>query len=154
MAAAFKGNDRIVETLLAHGADPKLRDSTSKAAMVYAASRGFDDIVQRLLEAGVDAQERYGNELTALMWAAGHYDGVGAAAIERVVDLLLAHGAGLDATDNRGRTALMIAAALGDVATVDCLLRHGADRALKDKDGKTALDLAANAAVREKLTAQ
>jgi len=56
--------------------------------------------------------------------------------------------------DNRGRTALMIAASLGDAASVDTLLRHGADRALKDKEGKTALDLAANAAVRAKLAAK
>jgi uncharacterized protein len=154
MAAAFKGNDRIVETLLAHGADPKPRDATGKAAMVYAASRGFDDIARRLLDAGVDAQERYGNELTALMWAAGHDEGVGAGAVERVIDLLLAHGAALDAADNRGRTALMIAAALGDAATVDVLLKRGADRGLKDKDRKTARDLAANAEVKEKLGAK
>ena len=122
--------------------------------MVYAASRGFDDIVRRLLDAGVDAQERYGNELTAVMWAAGHDEGVGTGAVERVIDLLLAHGAALDAADNRGRTALMIAAALGDAATVDVLLKRGADRGLKDKDGKTALDLAANAEVKEKLEAK
>jgi uncharacterized protein len=154
IAAAFKGNDRIVETLLAHGADPKVRDTTAKAAMVYAAARGFDDIVRRLLDAGVDARERYGNDLTALMWAAGHDEGVGAAAVERVIDLLLAHGAALDDADNRGRTALMIAASLGDAATVDSLLRRRADRGLKDKDGKTPLDLAANAEVRAKLKAK
>ncbi|HYA04558.1 MAG TPA: ankyrin repeat domain-containing protein, partial [Xanthobacteraceae bacterium] len=100
---------------------------------------------------GVDAKERYGNDLTALMWAAGHDEGVGAAAIGRVVDLLVAHGAVLDAADNRGRTALMIAAASGDAAVVDLLIARGADRTAKDKDGKTARDLAANAEVRERL---
>jgi ankyrin repeat protein len=68
-----------------------------------------------------------------------------------VVDLLLARGAALDATDNRGRTALMIAAALGDGSTVALLLQRCADRTVKDKDGKTALDLAANDEVRGKL---
>ena len=71
IAAAFKGNDRIVEMLLARGAKVNVRDKTGKSAMVYAAARGFDDIVKRLLDAGVDARERYGSELTALMWAAG-----------------------------------------------------------------------------------
>ena len=151
MAAAFKGNDRILETLLAHGADPDVRDATGKSAMVYAAARGFDDVVQRLLDAGVDANARAGNDLTPLMWAAGHDEGVGPAAVERVVDVLLARGAVLDAADNRGRTALMIAAALGDAATVALLLQRGADRALKDEDGKTALDLAANDEARAKL---
>ena len=148
IAASFKGNDRIVETLLAHGADPKVRDTTGKTAIVYAASRGFDDIVRRLLDAGVDPRERYGNDLTALMWAAGHDEGVGAGAVERVIDLLVARGAMLDAADNRGRTALMIAASLGDAATVGSLIQHGADRALRDKEGKTAADLAPNAEVR------
>ena len=151
IAAAFKGNDRIVEALLAHGADPNVRDTTGKTALVYAAARGFDDVVRRLLDAGVDVNARTGNELTPLMWAAGHDESVGPAAVERVVDLLLARGAMLDAADNRGRTALMIAAALGDAATVALLLARGSDRTLKDKDGKTALDLAANDGVRASL---
>ena len=151
VAAAFKGNDRIVEALLAKGADPKVRDTTGKTAMVYAAARGFDDIVRRLLDAGIDARERYGNDLTALMWIAGHDEGVGAGGVERIVDLLVAHDAVLDAADNRGRTALMIAASLGDAATVGVLLHRGADRSLKDKEGKTAADLAANTEVRAQL---
>ncbi len=151
IAAAFKGNDRIFEMLLARGAKVDVRDETGKSAMVYAAARGFDDIVKRLLDAGVDARERYGNDLTALMWACGHDEGVGSSAVGRVVDLLLAHGAAIDDADNRGRTALMIASSLGDAGAVDILLRHGADAARRDKAGKTARDLAANADVRAKL---
>ena len=151
IAASFKGDDAVVAALLGHGADANVRDATGKTAMVYAAARGFDRIVSRLLDANVDARQRYGNDLTALMWAAGHDEGADAAAVERVVDLLLAHGAMLNAADNRGRTALMIAAAQGDAATVGVLLGRDADRALKDKDGKTALDLATNADVRAKL---
>ena len=141
IAAAFKGNARVFEMLLARGADPKASDETGKSAMVYAAARGFDDIVKRLIDSGVDPRARYGNDLTALMWAAGHEDGVGAAAVARVIDLLLAHGAEINAADNRGRTALMIAASVGDAATVELLLKRGADRSVKDKDGKSALDL-------------
>jgi len=86
------------------------------------------------------------------MWAAGHDEGVGRTAVERVVDLLLAHGAAIDDADNRGRTALMIAAEAGDAGVVDFLLQRGADRAPKDQAGRTALDLAANDAVRERLS--
>jgi ankyrin repeat protein len=108
-------------------------------------------VVRRLLEAGVAADTRYGNELTALMWAAGHDEGVGARATEAVTGLLLDRGAAIDAADNRGRTALMIAAELGDAAVVELLLKRGADRALRDRQGKTALDLTVNEAVRQKL---
>ena len=151
IAAAFTGNDKIVQELMAHGADWNARDKTGKTAMTYAAARGYDRVVHRLLDAGVDAGARYGNDLTALMWAAGHDEGVGPQASARVIDLLLAHGGNLDDADNRGRTALMIAAALGYVDVVDLLIYRGADRTKKDRDGKTALDLAANSAVRDRL---
>src|SRR5215470_15300425 len=103
-AAAFRGNDRIAELLLARGADPDHVDATGKTPLIYAAARGFVLVVRRLLDAGADAAASHGNDLTALMWAAGHEDGVGAAAAVAVVELLMEHGAAIDAADNRGRT--------------------------------------------------
>ena len=150
-AAAFRGNDRIVELLLSRGADPDHVDTTGKAPIVYAAARGFVAVVRRLLDAGVDANVRYGNDLTALMWAAGHEDGVGASAAFAVVELLIERGAAIDAADNRGRTALMIAAERGDAAVAEILVTRGANRDLRDKTSNTARDLAANDSVREKL---
>jgi len=150
-AAAFRGNDRIVEQLLARGADPDHVDATGKPPIVYAAARGFQLVVRRLLDAGVDPKARYGNDLTALMWAAGHEDGVGATAAVAVVEILIERGAAIDAADNRGRTALMIAAERGDAVVVETLVMRGADCDLRDKTGKTARDLAGSAAVREKL---
>jgi ankyrin repeat protein len=104
-----------------------------------------------LLEAGVDAKFSYGHGLTALMWAAGYEDGVGVRAAESVVDLLLSRGAQLDAVDDRGRTALMIAAAVGHAEVIEMLLGRGADPSARDRNGKTALDLAADANVRRML---
>jgi ankyrin repeat protein len=151
-AAAYRGNDRIVEQLLAHRAQPNVVDATGKAAMTYAAARGFLDIVQRLLAAGVGAADRYGNGLTALMWAAGYEDGVGARAAGSVVEALLGRGASLDAVDDRGRSALMIAAELGHDEVVEMLVGRGADPGARDRNGKTALDLATDANVRRLLT--
>ena len=161
-AAAYQGNEAIVALLLAHRADPALRDTTGKTAMVYAAARGFPAIVQRLLAASVaagvapsvvvDAPDTHG--LTALMWAAGHEEGVDPRAAEAVVGLLLDRGAAIDATDDRGRTALIIAAERGDAAVVGLLLERGADRASADKQGKTALDLATSEPIRARLSAR
>jgi ankyrin repeat protein len=153
-AAAFKGNGRIADQLIARGADPNAVDSTGKAAITYAAARGFALIVRRLLAAGVDPRRAYGNDLTALMWAAGHEEGVGARAALDVVELLLEAGAPIDAADNRGRTALMMAAEIGDADVVEHLLGGGADPAIADKSGKRALDLAASEGVRAKLAAR
>jgi hypothetical protein len=61
-----------------------------------------------------------------------------------IVELLLAHGAPLDAkADNGiGNTPLMAAIAGGDAAIVTRLLDAGADRKLRDKSGHDALELA------------
>ena len=81
----------------------------------------------------------------------GHDDGAGVRDVETVVNLLVDRGATLDAVDNRGRTALMIAAEDGHASLVDLLLTRGADPKLRDREGRSALDLAANASVRERL---
>jgi uncharacterized protein len=150
-AAAYMGNEPLVRFLLNHGADPKAVDATGKSAICYAGGRGFTNVVRLLLEHGVDVNARYGNDLTALMWVAGHADGAGTYDVRDIMTLLIDRGARLNEQDNRGRSALMIAAALGHTTAVDLLLAHGADKALRDHEGKTAGDLSADARLREKL---
>ena len=150
-AAAYNGNDRIAAELIAHGANPDAADTTGKAPIVYAAARGFTPVVRRLLAAGVDPKRAYGNDLTALMWAAGYEDGFGERDALETIALLLDAGAPIDAADNRGRTALMIAAERGHAAVVAALLARRADRTVKDKGGMRADDLATNDEVRAAL---
>jgi ankyrin repeat protein len=85
------------------------------------------------------------------MWAAGYSDDATAADGAATVGLLLATGARPDLADNRGRTALMIAAGRGHPEVVKLLLAAGADPKLRDKDGKTAADLATDDAVKTAL---
>jgi ankyrin repeat protein len=143
-AAAFNGNLRIVDLLLKWRANPHHIDRTGKSAIVYAAARGFSDIAERLIATGIDVNARYGNELTVLMWAAGHSNDVPQEEGAATLSMLLDKGARSDDQDNRGRTALMIAAELGHARAVELLLARGAKPELKDKQGKTARDLAAN----------
>ena len=150
-AAAYMGSAPIVEFLMDKGTDPKAIDKTEKAAIIYAAGRGFPAVVRLLLGRGVDVNTKYGNELTALMWAAGYSDEAGVNDVTEVMTLFLDHGARIDDQDNRGRTALMIAAELNHAAAVDLLLARGADKSLKDKQGKTAGDLTSLTALRDKL---
>jgi len=150
--AAFGGDEPTVAVLLEHGADARIADRTGKPPVVYAAARGRPGIVRRLLASGIDINARYENDLTVLMWAAGHADGVAEPDGVATVALLLDGGAHVDDADNRGRTALMIAAERGHAAIVKLLLARGANAALHDKEGKSALDLAADDTVRAVLS--
>lgn len=147
-AATFNGNEGIVELLLEWNADSRHVDRTGKSALVYAAARGFTGIAGRLLATGIDVNARYGNNLTALMWAAGHSNDVPPQEGAAMVSMLLDKGAQRDDQDDRGRTALMIAAELGHRHVVELLVARGADTALRDRDGKSARDLAVSEDIR------
>lgn len=153
ITAAFNGEAKMLDMLLEAGADPLVNEATGKGPMVYAAGRGYLRIVQRLLKVGIDPARTYGNDLTALMWAAGHSNDVPEAEGLATVEALLEAGAPVGPADNRGRTALMIAAGRGHAAIAARLIAAGADPAARDKDGKAAADLAADDAVRAALTA-
>src|ERR1700676_3897795 len=151
-AAAYAGNDLIVEALLALGADGQAADEPDKPAIVYAAAGARLDIVRRLLARNIDVNARYANDLTLLMWASGPDQEATEAQAIKVVSYLLDAGAHVDDRDDRGRTALMIAAEGGRAEIANLLLARGADPSLKDKAGKRAADLAVLSSLRDRLT--
>ena len=154
IAAAFVGNDKIVEKLLAHKARPERAGYDWQNGYNLCRRTRIRRHRASLLDAGVDANAHYGNELTALMWAAGHDEGVGAIASSASLILLLTHGGGArrcrqsrphradDRYDSAMPTSWSILSAAAPIARK------------RTTTAKTALDLAANGAVREKLTAQ
>jgi uncharacterized protein len=151
-AAAYAGNDAMVEALLTAGADARAPDNTGKAPIVYAAAGAQLDIVKRLLARNIDLNARYPNDLTLLMWASGPDEKATEAQAIKVVAYLLDAGAHIDDRDDRGRTALMIAAEGGRAEIANLLLARGADPSLKDKAGKRAADLTILSSLRERLT--
>jgi hypothetical protein len=60
----------------------------------------------------------------------------------KIADRLLAEDCDVNATNNMGQTALMMAALFGRSEIVRLLIAHGANAALKDKAGNTAAGLA------------
>ena len=104
------------------------------AEVIAAADRGEEAAVLAWLDRGGQAdatcKRRGVNGITLLMVAArrGH---------ERLVELLLKHGAGINVQSNKGFTALLYAADKGHESVVELLLRHGAEVDLQNSEGGT-----------------
>lgn len=154
VAAAYNGNLRMLDMLLEAGADSAAIDTTGKSAIVYAAGRGHRNIVERLVEHSdsVNTNTRYGNNLTVLMWAAGHGNDVPAPEGLAIVKFLLMEKADPTLTDNRGRSALHIAAERGHLLIAEHLLSMGVIADTKDNNGDTPLSLASNPAMQKMLS--
>jgi ankyrin repeat protein len=132
--------DRGNDTVLTTGTTPLLR--AAKSADLPA--------IDLLLEFGADPTLTTSGEVNALMLAAGvgtaEQDTTGRfktqADIIATIELMLAQGLDINATDNRGRTALHGAALQGYDDVVGMLVAKGADLTAPDRDGYTPLDTA------------
>jgi ankyrin repeat protein len=132
--AAAGGNDNLVNAMLTHMESPASSSSSAHFTLppgsphrssVWAASSWSSSVA--------DIETPEGK--TALLIAAEHGH-------NRVVDVLLDHGAFIDAATEDGETALHIATEEGHGDTANALLRRGADVYRSSSDGSTALHLA------------
>jgi hypothetical protein len=150
-SAALEGKLRVVELCLEGGLAVDEPDPNGFTPLAMAAYNGHDDIVKLLIKkkAKVDSRDRLGN--TPLIHAAsGPYP--------TTVEILLDAGAEINAVDaGEHFTALMMAAAEGNIEVVKVLLAKGADKTLLDVDGESAADFArskGHAKIAELLSAQ
>ncbi|CAJ2504127.1 Uu.00g115210.m01.CDS01 [Anthostomella pinea] len=135
VSACIRGHDRVVEALLDAGADVEAQDREGRSPLLFLASekqlqgsskspRWTLQTLMLLLSRGADLEVRDQIGRTPLLWAATN----GNVELARV---LLENGASLAATNNRGRTALHLAAESNDKEhreeMVRQLLSHGAD---------------------------
>jgi ankyrin repeat protein len=119
--AVYNNNLALVDSLLEAGADYSVVNRTGASPLYIAATLGSADVVQRLLDAGADPNSVLtGEEETWLMLTAHTGD---VAAVTR----LLEAGADPNATQIRGQTAAMWAAAEGHADVVALLAAAGAD---------------------------
>lgn len=143
-ACGVRMNPRAVRLLLELGADANKPDKEYGSPLHHACWQGDgnggrgNDMVEETVEALIDA----GADPNLLSRGTRplHEAVFGDWGSPTSVRVLLRHGADVDALDEHGQTALMIAAQQGEFESVRLLLEAGADRALKDKRGKTALD--------------
>ena len=134
MFAALRGSEESVRLLLEHGADPNATTKAGVTPLVWGA-RDLEK-VRLLLQAEGDPNSatKLGN--TPLTVAAAH------ASSADVVRLLLEHGADLQATNQRGSSALRNAVRAGELETAKLLLDRGA-RLDADATGSSDLSIAA-----------
>ena len=119
--ACYDGDEIAVKMLLKAGADPT-------------GVHGYDAFHQSTYQFGVNPS-----------WPINQAASGGHTAVIR---LLLAAGAKVDAPEDEGQTALMLAASGGDMATVRLLLEAGADKSYRAGPGSfegTAADVASRA---------
>ena len=133
--ALNKKDMALAEQLIKKGADPNAVDANGNSLLSTACRWGYADQVQFLLSHGASVDKpRSPGGRTALIVACAYY------AKTDVVKTLLDKGADVNAADNKGVTALMMASEFQKADIVKLLLAAGANVKLKDKTGKTALD--------------
>lgn len=141
MIAADNGFDQVVNYLVSKGADITNKDYTGRDALFWASISLKSKAVESLIKAGVNVNTENCIKTTPLI-----------AAIEskepdinrdEVIKLLLDNGANPDATDLRGKAALILATTSGNEKMIEMLLSKGANVDIKDLvNNKTPLQIA------------
>jgi ankyrin repeat protein len=166
--AAWNGRDDVVEALLQAGADVNKADKNHETPLIKAAWAGRWSVVTKLARSGrLEGVDTMINGMTAL-WRAVESDR--ADAVEALVQagadmnkadkngdaplsvvksapiatILIERGANLNAANNRGGSALWLAAKNGREDFVELLARAGADVNKADNKGDAPLSVAAN----------
>ncbi|XP_059165347.1 ankyrin repeat and KH domain-containing protein mask-like [Physella acuta] len=124
--------DKIIEILLKHNADPNEANSEGYTPLIKAALHDREGCAKLLLEAGADVNRATSRGHTAMMLAAQRGS-------TNILKLLLEKGACINVQAKDGQTALMFAAMNGYTDSAQLLLDAGADVNVEDNDGNTAL---------------
>jgi quinoprotein dehydrogenase-associated probable ABC transporter substrate-binding protein len=136
MYAAWIDDASIVNMLVKAGAKLEAADNDGLTPLGVAAQNGKSKSLEALVAAGADVNQPIGQaHYTPLMLAsiAGSAD---------IAQLLIKHGANVNAKNAGGVTALMVAAANNTTRVGSLLLQSGADTSIKSEDGRTALMIA------------
>lgn len=145
MAAAKRGDDTILNTLLLHGADPRI-SASGLTALHLACLNDHKNILVCLRNTGIDwnsvatagLQGLQHKKVTALHIAAESQD-------DSVLEYLLSENllSNIDARTNKGKTPLDVAVRAVEPRNVSLLLSSGADTTIIHKDGNSAIHWAA-----------
>ncbi|KAG9660854.1 ankyrin repeat protein, partial [Aureobasidium melanogenum] len=129
-AAAENGDLGMMQMLIEYGADVNVRRPYAATQLTrhrgefvlhIAAAKDRTDIVKMLLDCGASVNSHDKEIKRTALHVAAHHGYI------KTVQVLLGHGADIDAKDRFGYTALHIARARGHLNLFDALLQQGAD---------------------------
>jgi palmitoyltransferase len=133
--AARNGYTYVIQLLIAHGADPNIKDTQGYNTLHLVTHSSSVMPLLYLLHQPISVDERDSAGHTALMWAAYQGDALS-------VEVLLKHGANPNTRDDSGLTPLHWAVVRGNKVCILRLFEMGAEIHAKDNDGRTARDMA------------
>jgi quinoprotein dehydrogenase-associated probable ABC transporter substrate-binding protein len=150
--AASRNHVASIKALIDRGADLDASVPGGFTALAIAVEESKFLAAKVLIESGASVNVAAGTDRVTPLMSAASQLAVGEAAkeIERrqglrstdIANALIERGANVNAANAAGVTALMIAAARGNIPMLGLLLEAGADPNAKAADGKTALDIA------------
>lgn len=133
VVAIQRDSRRALDALLATpGIDVNALNASGESALMFAAIKGDLGLCERLLERGARVNQSG--------WAPLHYAASGPN--PKIVQLLLARGAEIEAESPNRSTPLMMAARYGSEESVQALLERGADPARRNERELAAADFA------------
>jgi len=140
MIATDHNNSEAAVALLNHKAAAAIKNKAGRTVLHIAAAGFHSKVVEALLRTlagsrGIDVNERDGSGRTPFMLAADSSSFVP----DEIMDLLLKHGAEMEAKDPQGNTALLIAAKAGGMSGIEYLLSKGAAVNVKNAAGESPL---------------
>lgn len=124
--------------------NPDTKDMSAKNYPIASAIlTGNLELAKMLLAAGANLNIQNDKGLTPLMLVMGSLEAAqqdqAKESIRGIVRFVLQNGAKIDATDNKGQTAIFYAVGQQDIPTIDLLLTAGADINHKNNAGETAI---------------
>ena len=131
--------DAIWERMRADGMDPCAYNPDGYALLHKTAAVGKAETLRIMLDLGADPELR-SKAQDNLGWTPLHYAACNGQA--ESIELLIAHGANVNATCDELNTPLQLAAYGGHAQAASVLLAHGADPSMRDDTSKSALDYA------------
>lgn len=161
MKVVENGSLEITKLLLEHGADVNAVNKNGWSALTYAVNGGSKELVELLIAHGADINTdcnftsavKNKEMLAILLNNKLDVDKIAesakalSAAVDcsnkEAVELLINHGANVNATTENGKTALIVAAENSNKEMLELLIKHGANINAADESGYTALMVAA-----------